>query len=347
MPKRYIEMLGQAAPKQMAALRKMLTYADISLSPASYAVATLFESAILGFVAVNLLPSWFGLDSTTSFVMGIAFGLIGSWGALSVMADRKTKDLEENLPDLLLLIASNLRAGETIDWAMTSALKHSYGPIRTEFDKAARELAAGVSIEDVFNSLADRNRSPVLRNVVDLMLFGMQSGGNMSDLLTDISFEIRMTQTLQKEVESQVAVYRAFFIMIILFIAPILLAVSTNFLVVTKAFGERLSADLSSVSAVTPMGMQGGMMSQLLTKIQQGQIGGQISVQDMYYFSYSLCILSSIVASVMLGVISRGETRAGLRYIPVFITISVLVYYYSNQAVFEVMNSMFSGILIK
>ncbi len=345
MPKRYFEMLMQVAPKQMTALQKMLVYADVSVSPPAYLLATVFESVLIGAITANIFPSWFGLDTTSSFVLGFSGGLVTSWGALVVMGDRKTKDIEENLPDTLLLIASNMRAGETIDWAITSALRHSYGPIRKEFDKTARDLAAGRSIEDSFNNLAERNRSSILRNVVDLILFGMQSGGNMSDLLTDISFEIRMTQTLQKEVEAQVGVYRAFFIMIILFIAPVLLAISTNFLLVTKSFGEQLSADLGSITASSPMGMQSGMVGQLLVKIQQGEIGGQISVQDMYIFSYSLCIMSSIVASLLLGVISRGESKAGLRYIPVFLLVSILVYYYANQTVFSIMNEMFGGLL--
>jgi Flp pilus assembly protein TadB len=344
MPKRYVEMLVQVAPKQMNTLQKMLVYADLSMSPPAYVLTAIVESLLIGFIASSVMPGWFEIDSAIAFIIGIFCGLLLAWGVLVVMADRKTKDLEENLPDTLLLIASNVRAGETIDWAITSALKHSYGPIRTEFDKVARDLASGRSIDDAFNNLAERNRSAILRNVVDLMLFGMQSGGNMSDLLTDISFEIRMTQTLQKEVESQVAVYRAFFIIIILFIAPVLLAISTNFLKVTKAFGERLSEDLSSMSS-SPIGMQSGLVSQLLVKIQQGGIGGQISVQDMVIFSYALCILSSIVASLLLGVISRGEARAGVRYIPVFIIVSALVYYYSDKTVFEVMDTMFSGML--
>lgn len=344
MPKRYVEILAQVAPKQMNTLQKMLIYADISMSPSVYVLVTALESLMLGLVASSIMPGWFTIDPAIAFIVGVICGLLMSWGVLVVMADRKTKDMEENLPDTLLLIASNVRAGETIDWAITSALKHSYGPIRTEFDKTAREIASGMSTEDAFNNLAERNRSAILRNVVDLMLFGMQSGGNMSDLLTDISFEIRMTQTLQKEVEAQVAVYRAFFIIIILFIAPVLLAISTNFLKVTKAFGERLSADLSSMASA-PVGMQSGLVSQLLVKIQQGGIGGQITVQDMVIFSYALCILSSVVASLLLGVISRGESRAGIRYIPIFLIVSVLVYYYSDKAVFDVMDTMFSGML--
>lgn len=341
----YFEVFAQVAPKQMAELQKMLTYADIFVSPATYSILTVIESIVFGLMGSNLFTGLLGIDEVSAFAIGFICGLVVSWGALAVMAERKTKDLEENLPDTLLLIASNVRAGETIDWAITSALRHSYGPIRSEFDKVARDLASGVSVEDAFNNLAERNRSSILRNVVDLVLFGMQSGGNMSDLLTDISFEIRMTQTLKKEVDSQVAVYRAFFVIIILFVAPILLAISTNFLMVTKAFGERLSADLGELPANSPMGSQGGMMSELIVKIQAGEVGGQISVQDMYYFSYSMCVMSSIVASILLGVISRGESRAGLKYIPVFLVVSVLVYYYANEVVFDIMNNMFSGIL--
>jgi len=344
MAPRYFELIAQVAPKQTAMLQKMLVYAGVSMSPPAYMLMTAGESILLGLIASAITPGWFQIEPLSGFIIGLVLGLVFSWGILIVMADRKTKELEENLPDVLLLVASNVRAGETIDWAITSALKHSYGPVQSEFDKTARELASGMSVEDAFNNLADRNRSAILRNVVDLVLFGMQSGGNMSDLLTDISFEIRMTQTLQKEVESQVAVYRAFFIIIILFIAPILLAISTNFLVITKSFGTRLSADLSAMPT-SPMGVGGGMMSTLVQKIQQGEIGGQITVNDMLLFSYSLCIISSIVASLLLGVISRGEAKAGIRYIPVFIIVSVAVYYYSNQVVHEMMKAMFAGML--
>jgi Flp pilus assembly protein TadB len=344
MVQRYIEAFSQLAPKQMIALQKMLVYAGISMAPATYVLVSLVVSILLGVVSMNIMPGWFGLDVMSSFIGGVMSGVLVSWGALAVMADRKTRDIEENLPDTLLLISQNVRAGETIDWAIISSLKHSYGPIKVEFDKTARELASGVPVEEAFNNLADRNRSAVLRNVVDLILFGIQSGGNMSDLLTDISFEIRMTHTLQKEVESQVSVYRAFFIIIILLIAPVLLAVSTNFLFVAKTFGSMLSQELGGITT-TALPMQGGMMSVMISKIQEGGIGGQISMGDMRLFSYLMCATSSIVASMLLGVISRGEAKSGIRYIPVFLIVSILVYYYSEQLVYQIMDEMFGGLL--
>jgi len=264
-------------------------------------------------------------------------------------ADKRRNDLEKDLPDALLLISSYVKAGGTIDWAIGSVLHHVYGPLKEEFNETARQLASGASIETAMLELATRNDSPLLRNLSDLVLFGIRAGGEMTDLLTDIAMEIRMTQTLQAEIEAQVSTYKMFFTITILVVAPVLLAVATNFLGVAKGFGRMFQEEMSSGGEMTGSSMitgaQAGLAGALMEKIQKGQIGGLISVQDMELFSYCLCILSSISASALLGVIAKGEEKAGLRYIPLFVIVSVTVFFYANKFVHAFMADAFGGIV--
>ncbi|MEM3399371.1 MAG: type II secretion system F family protein [Candidatus Micrarchaeia archaeon] len=334
-----------SALKETFDLQKALLHADVPLSPFQYLLITLGAFLVFAGIGIMIFPKLFGIGTITSASLGIAIAGFSSWGFLVVMAERKKKELEEALPDTLLLIATNMRAGATIDRAMSSIIPHSFGAMRKELDITSRELASGVPLEVAFRNLAERSPSPLVKNVCDMVIYGIEAGGDMTDLLIDTSFEIRMTQTLQKEVAAQVTTYRTFFVFTVLIVSPILLAVATNFLAITKAFSSQFRSELQDRDLPPIVLARGGIVVGFVRKLQTEGLGGRITVQDMRIFSYSLCTVSSIISCLLLGIISDGEMRAGIKYIPIFVIVSLSVYFYADQFATQMLNEAFGGLL--
>lgn len=126
------------------------------------------------------------------FSLGVALG-VGSLPLLYLQRKRqqRLRRINGQLPDALDLLTRALRAGH----ALTSALKMSgeemADPIATEFRTVHDEINFGVSLEQSLSHLCDRVPSTDLRYFVVAVLIQRDSGGNLTEILSDLSTLIR------------------------------------------------------------------------------------------------------------------------------------------------------------
>ncbi len=341
------EALARAYPKfYVRQIRKYLMYADISTDINQVLGVLLVAALVMGGLGYQI-PATFpknGIVEEGWIGFGILFVLTPAVAMmfLAFLTEARTKQLDQQLPDALLLISSNMRAGATIDVAISNVSRHSEYPIKTELDKTSRDLVSG-TVEDSLSNLADRNSSPVLKNTVELMLYGIKSGGKMADLMDDISHEIRMTSNLQKEVESQISLYKMFLMLVVMFISPFMLAVAANFVVLTQTFSGQFKSSLSGADLPATVG-NSGLAGQLIQKMMSSENKAEIKVQDMIYFGYGMCVISSLMIAMLLGVIENGKVRGGLKYIPMFLIISLVVFHFGYSFAHELMIGAFGGL---
>jgi len=340
------DAIGRIYPKVYSRqVRRYLLYANVSTDPAHFLGIVLLASLALGALGYQI-PAAFPKNGVISegwmgFAALFILTPVVMLMFLAFISEKRTKLLELQLPDALLLISSNMRAGSTIDVAISNVSRHSEQPIKTELEKTSRDLVSN-PVEDSLNNFAERNASPVLKNTIELMLFGIRSGGKMADLMDDISHEIRMTSNLQKEVESQISLYKMFLMLVVMFISPAMLAVAANFVVLTQTFSARFQsqlagADLSAMAS-------GGPAGQLIQKMMSSENQSQIRPEDMVLFGYGMCVVSSIMIAMLLGVIENGNSRGGLKYIPMFLVASLLVFHFANGFAGALMRDMFTGL---
>jgi tight adherence protein B len=126
--------------------------------------------------------------------VAVAFGLIGGaipWLVLGRARTRRLAKFDEQLPDALDLMSRALRAGHAFPSALQMVGSESADPIATEFAETFEEINYGVSLNDAMMNLATRIPSMDLRYFIISVILQRETGGNLSELLGNLSHLIR------------------------------------------------------------------------------------------------------------------------------------------------------------
>lgn len=171
---------------------KVNEYLSIRLASAGVValVATLVMRAVSGSVAAALLAGLGGLGAGW-FVPRYVVGRMGR---------RRLQRIEEQLPDALTAIAKSLRAGTGLLQALAYAAAETPAPLGPELQGTIRDLQLGADPEAVFSSLSERVGSPDLDIAVTAIVIQRAVGGNLSEILANVTNTVRERAKLHAEV---------------------------------------------------------------------------------------------------------------------------------------------------
>ena len=112
---------------------------------------------------------------------------------LYVRRKKKKRSLkfERQLPEVLDMIARSLRAGLGLAGGIKMAAENFEDPIGPEFGATLDETNFGVNFADALVNLSRRVDCPDLMFVVTVMIIQRETGGNLAELLENISRLIR------------------------------------------------------------------------------------------------------------------------------------------------------------
>jgi tight adherence protein B len=126
--------------------------------------------------------------------LSLIFGLIGACVPILVHANLRSKRMhrfDEQLPDALDLISRALRAGHAFPSALQMVATEAQDPVASEFQTTSEEINYGVAAGDAMLNLATRVPSMDLRYFVIAVLLQRETGGNLAELLDNLSGLIR------------------------------------------------------------------------------------------------------------------------------------------------------------
>jgi tight adherence protein B len=103
---------------------------------------------------------------------------------------RMTK-LTQQLPDVFEMMSQALRAGHSLAGAIQLVYEQMPPPIATEFAQVYHEQNLGVKVEEALQSMADRVDSLDVRFFVTAVMIQRQTGGDLAEVLDNISGVIR------------------------------------------------------------------------------------------------------------------------------------------------------------
>lgn len=113
---------------------------------------------------------------------------------------RRRRQIEDQLPDALTAIAKSLRAGTGLLQALAYAAHETEAPLGPELQAALRDLQLGADPAEVFSALAERVDLPDLDIAVTAIIIQRQVGGNLSEILMNVTNTIRQRAALHAEV---------------------------------------------------------------------------------------------------------------------------------------------------
>jgi tight adherence protein B len=108
--------------------------------------------------------------------------------------------LEEQFPQAVDLIARAIRAGHPLPAALKMASEECPEPIASEFRRTFEEIRFGLPAEDTLSGLLDRLPLVDLRIFVTAVLIQREVGGNLAEILDNLTFIIRQRFTLLRQV---------------------------------------------------------------------------------------------------------------------------------------------------
>lgn len=142
----------------------------------------ILPAAILGF----LLPAW--------------------WMAMRQSSRRQ--EFNAQLPETLTIIVNGLRGGFSLVQALRLVAQEAREPTRLEFERTSQEITLGVPLADALDNLAQRMESDDMSMVVTAIKINARVGGNLAEILQNISSTIRERSKLRQEVRVMTSMQR-------------------------------------------------------------------------------------------------------------------------------------------
>ncbi|GBG13158.1 tight adherence protein B [Novimethylophilus kurashikiensis] len=162
-------------------LDRMLLQSGLELSVARFLGLTLF--ALAGGMAVAVLLH-------LPLFLGIVAAVLPWLYVLRATQKRKTA-IEEQLPEALDLMARAMLAGHAFPSALKMVGDEMPEPVSGEFRIVFDEINYGISVADALNNLAARVPSTDVSYFVISVLIQRETGGNLAELLGNLSKLIR------------------------------------------------------------------------------------------------------------------------------------------------------------
>lgn len=219
--------------------------------------------------------------------------------------------IEDVLADYLQLTAANIRAGMTVDKALWYAVRPRFGVLAKEIEIVAKETMSGVDLKEALEKFAAKYDSMVLKRSINLLIEGLDSGGEIGDLLNRIANNIQEQKLMFREMAANVTTYAIFITFSSIVAAPFLFALSGSLIGVIRGISGTLGTlTNAAVSSGLPLTF--------------GQVG--ITTSDFRIFSILSLIIGSTFSAMVISTIKKGEIRSGVKYIPIFVITAVSLY---------------------
>jgi tight adherence protein B len=121
------------------------------------------------------------------------------------MRNKRLRLFGEQLPDALDLLRAALQAGHGLLTSMGVVADEFPDPIASELREVAEEVRLGLPLRDALYHLTERIEDPNLPILTVGILITQEVGGNMAEILDNITYTIRERFKLLREVRVMTA----------------------------------------------------------------------------------------------------------------------------------------------
>src|SRR5207302_1830359 len=166
-------------------LTEDLARAGLSITPAEYLLIR------IGAVALGALIGLFRFGISVGPIVIAAVGFVIPPLVVNYLQRRRQNMFNDQLTGMLQLLSNSLKTGYAIDRALETVATKSQPPVSTEFERVTTEVTLGTSVEDALSALLLRINSPDLEFIVTAILLHTRVGGNLAEVLDNISDTLR------------------------------------------------------------------------------------------------------------------------------------------------------------
>ncbi|MBU0530139.1 MAG: type II secretion system F family protein [Candidatus Aenigmatarchaeota archaeon] len=240
-------------------------------------------------------------------------------GFLMLAVDRRSRFVENILPDALQLMAANSRAGYIPSRALLLSARPEFGPLSEAIKTVGKEIITGQSLDESLMKVTRYIKSDVVERTMKLIIEGTKAGGQFATLLEENAEDLRRLDIIKKEVQSNIMIYIIFVGFAGVLGAPALYALSTYLIGTITQLGAAAAAPDTGSSVAF---------------LQFGTI--DMSPEFLFIFSLAAILITTVFGSFIIGLISSGTAKGGIKYLPVFV-VGALGVFFAAQTMISMM----------
>jgi len=272
--------------------------------------AIIFISALL----LLLRVSFFDIKAFY-FVLGVALviGVLPFFIGILVESRR-----EDNLNMMFLEFSRDLvegvKSGTPISKSIINLREKDYESLNPFISKLANQIGIGIPVKDALETFASDIKSSVISRAVSLIKEAETSGGKIETILESVAFSVSQIEKLKKE--RKAAIYNLAvqgYIIFLIFIV-IMLVMQFKILPITTQLNMGsggVDTAGTGLAGIAGFGGSGG--------------GSKMTAEDFSKLFLMLLITQGFFAGLVIGKISEGSLRAGLKHSFILVAISWLM----------------------
>ncbi len=227
---------------------------------------------------------------------------------------KRRLEVERVLPEFLRLVATNYRSGMPLDKALLKSNRPRFGVFSTEIELVAKTARVNGDLAKALEIFGKKYESKILQRAMNNIVASITTGSNISNLLEDIASNITKMRNMQASMAANVKNYVIFIIVAAIIIAPLMFSMS--YVMNSTIAGVKASVtDQKQDNA----GAQGSLMDGI------SEDGG-VRQNDFNVFALLMLITNSVVGAFIISMIKHGNFSQGVKHIPVFLAISIVLY---------------------
>jgi tight adherence protein B len=182
-------------------LQHSIRQAGMNIRPATI-ILTAVTLALVGMLAGSLQHG---------AIVGMVYagvGLLAPYMFLRFKRKRRIENFEAQLPEAMDMLINAMQAGYSFQAAMELVGNEMLEPLGTEFSQFYEEQRLGMDVRSALLGMQDRIQSLDLKMFITAVLIQRETGGNLTEVLSNISRVIRERFRIQGELKTLTAQVR-------------------------------------------------------------------------------------------------------------------------------------------
>lgn len=243
------------------------------------------------------------------FLLGISFLIAGFPFFVSLLLESKMKrEKEEMFLEFSRDLVESVKAGTPISRSILNVKGKNYGSLSSYVSKLSNQIALGIPLQNAFETFARDVNSNTITRAVTIISESEKAGGQISDILESVVKSVTQIEKLRKE--RAASIYSLVVQGYIIFFIFLVIMLVMQFKILP------IASSLSGMSGSAEGGL-GGIA---------GLGGGVSSTPEQLAKPFLwLLVVQGLFAGLVIGKLSEGNIKAGLKHSFVLVVIALLL----------------------
>jgi len=221
---------------------------------------------------------------------------------------RMATEKEEMFLEFSRNLVESVKVGTPISKSIINIKEKSHGVLSPHIKKLANQIAMGIPVHTALQIFSKDVNNKTVSRAITIMSEAEKAGGDISEILDAVTGAVRTSDKLRKERKATISsLVSQGYIIFFIFLGIILIM---QFKILPMLSGMTGVGDAMGASSLGISGVGGG----------GGESAKELSVSFLY-----LLLIQGLCTGLMIGKLSEGNVKAGIKHSFALMTISFLI----------------------